>query len=398
MRTIKYFAIIILSVIFYSCNHLGKSASADFSNVIQIKYDTVQTQKVQPEEIVRNSFFVKLETNPNCLIGRVDKIIITDFAIVVIDTSIAKSIFIFDKNGRFKNKVSRVGNASNEYLVLVDAFINSKSELCLVDNYKDKFLTFTLDGKYLYSEDNKYPNFETNYINDDIKALFTAHNWALDGNKRVEKSCFVVVDKDYNPIYTFGESPHIKHPSFCMTRLRNLFRYGNRVYCTVNFGNVIYELTPDSVAARYELSVTPENLYEPVDDDLESSMTMIEARGESPYFTGDFFEGNNFSCFNLIFPFTEQINRWVFYNHNTGSVLSLLDRSSDPILDLLNTPIAMCGENILVEPVSATTICMMKERYESRGIHNERMDELSEGVSVDSNPVLLFYEIDLGEL
>ena len=170
------------------------------------------------------------------------------------------------------------------------------------------------------------------------------------------------------------------------------------MYCTLNFGNVIYELTPDSVAAKYELSVVPEKLYEPADDDFESGTTLIEARGDSPYFTGDFFEGNNFSCFNLIFPFTEQINRWVFYNHKTGSVLSLLDKSSDPILDLMNTPIAMCGENILVEPVSATTICMMKERYESRGIHNERMDELSEGVSVDSNPVLLFYEIDLGEL
>ena len=183
-----------------------------------------------------------------------------------------------------------------------------------------------------------------------------------------------------------------------MTRLRNLFRYGGKGYCTLNFGNVIYELTPDSVAAKYELSVVPEKLYEPADDDFESGTTLIEARGDSPYFTGDFFEGNNFSCFNLIFPFTEQINRWVFYNHKTGSVLSLLDKSSDPILDLMNTPIAMCGENILVEPVSATTICMMKERYESRGIHNERMDELSEGVSVDSNPVLLFYEIDLGEL
>ena len=85
MRTIKYCAIIILSVIFYSCNHLGKSASADFSNVIQIKYDTARTKRVLAEEIVKNSFFVKLETDAKCLIGNIDKIIVIDSSIIVVD-------------------------------------------------------------------------------------------------------------------------------------------------------------------------------------------------------------------------------------------------------------------------------------------------------------------------
>lgn len=398
MRTIKYCAIILLAVIFYSCNNLGKSAKADFSNVIQIKYDTVKTQKVLPEEIVRNCSFVKLETGPDCLIGTIDKILFTDSDIVVVDKFIAKSIFVFDRYGHFKNKVSRLGNASNEFLKLADVFVNSKSDICLGDNSKHKIMTFNTDGQFLFSEDNPYPNCEMNYIDDNRRCLFVAVNRVLNGNKKVERACFAIVDNDYKPIYTFGEDPLYKHPSFCMTRERNLFRYGGKVYCTVNFGNVIYELAPDSVTAKYALSVTPDNLYEPVDDDLESSKTMIEARGESPYFTGDFFEGKNFSCFNLIFPYTSQMNRWVFYNHKTGSVLSLLDKSSDPILDLMYTPIAMCGENTLVEPVSSTTICMMKEISEKMGIHNETMDQLSEGISVDSNPVLLFYEIDLGEL
>lgn len=398
MKTIKYCVILVLTVIFYSCNHLGKSASADFSNVIQIMYDTINTKQVKLEQIVNNCSFVKLETNSNCLIGSIDKLIFADSLIIIVDKTIAKTIYVFDSTGHFKNKVSRVGNASNEFLKLADIFVNSESEICLVDNAKTKIMAFSYDGSYLYSKDNPYPNYEMDYIDNNRLALFTSFNLSTNGNKKVENSCYAVVDKELNPVYTFGREPYADHPSFYMTRNRNLFRFDDKVYCTLNFGNVIYELGPDSVTAKYKLSITPGVLYEPKDEDFESGSALIQARNDHPYFIGNFFECDNYSFFNYFIPDAFPRSRWIIYNHRTETVLSLSNKTIDPILDFFYCPIARYGDRTLVEPVSATNICMAKEYYEKKGIHSEKLDELFEGMSVDSNPVLFFYDIDLGDL
>lgn len=396
MKTIKYCVILVLTVIFYSCNHLGKSASADFSNVTQITYDTVNSQKVRPEQIIEKCRLIKLETDSKCLIGNIDKILFSDSDIIIVDKSIAKSVYVFDMNGRFKNKVSRVGNASNEFLKLVDVYIGPESEICLDDNSKHTIMAFAHDGRFLYSKDNPISNFEMNYINDNRYAIYSSFNLSMDGNRKIEKSNYAIVDKNLKLIYTFGEEPHEKHPSFILTRWRNIFRYGDKVYCTLNFGNEIYELGADSVMTKYKLSITPGEMYEPVEEDFESTMVLSEARNGKPFFYGDFIECEDFSCFLYIMPPFNQ--RWIFYNHKTGSVMSLLKQTSDPILDFFHEPRARYGENTLVEAVSATNICMAKEYYEKKGIHSEKLDELFEGMSVDSNPVLFFYDIDLGDL
>ena len=396
MKTIKYCVVILLTVIFYSCNQFEKSAEADFSNVAQIIYDTVNSQWINPEKIVERCNFIKLETDPKCLIGKVDKILFADSSIIIVDKSIAKSIFVFDMNGNFKNKVSRVGNASNEYLKIVDVFIGPESEVYITDNSKRKLLSFALDGRFLSAKDNPISSFDMNYINDNRFALFSSFNLTADRNRKIEKTSYAIVDKDLKLIYTFGDEPREKHPSFDLTRWRNIFRYGDKVYCTLNFGNDIYELGADSVRAKYKLSITPGGLYEPVDEDFESFETLDDARKGIPYFYGDFFECKDFSCFLFIMPPFKQ--QWVFYNHKTGSVMPFTDKTSDPILDFFYSPNAMYGENTLVEPVSATNICMAREHYEKEGIHNKQLDQLFEGMTVDSNPVLFFYDINLGEL
>lgn len=396
MKTIKYCVVILLTVIFYSCNQFGKSASADFSNVTQIIYDTVNSKWVNPEQIVERCKFVKLETDPKCLIGKVDKILFADSSIIIVDKSIAKSIFVFDMNGNFKNKVSRVGNASNEYLNLVDVFIGPELQVFITDNSKRKLLSFTLDGRFLGAKDNPISNFDMNYINDNRFAIFSSFNLTADGNRKIEKTSYAIVDKDLKLIYTFGDEPHEKHPSFNLTRWRNIFRYGDRVYCTLNFGNDIYELGADSVKVKYKLSITPGTLYEPADEDFESHLTIADARKGKPFFYGDFFECKDFSCFLFIMPPFKQ--QWVFYNHNTRSVMPFSDKTSDPLLDFFYSPNARCGDNTLVESVSATNICMTRDYYEKEGIHSEQLDQLFEGMTVDSNPVLFFYDINLGEL
>lgn len=53
--------------------------------------------------------YIKLETNPNCIIGVMDKLIFINNKFVIVDKSVAKSIFLFDSNGKFINKIGATG-------------------------------------------------------------------------------------------------------------------------------------------------------------------------------------------------------------------------------------------------------------------------------------------------
>ena len=89
------YRLILLALSFYfvvSCHHYEKSASADFSNVTRIYYDSVSTTRVCLDDIIDSVYFVKLETNSKCMIGEINQIMVDDSSIVVVDSYIAKAI------------------------------------------------------------------------------------------------------------------------------------------------------------------------------------------------------------------------------------------------------------------------------------------------------------------
>ena len=67
---------------------------------------------------------VPLETNELCLIGRINKIMVFDQYIFVLDNTIANSLYMFDKEGRFIRKIGSVGQGPGEYIGISDFAID----------------------------------------------------------------------------------------------------------------------------------------------------------------------------------------------------------------------------------------------------------------------------------
>ena len=96
---------------------------------------------------------IALETNANCLIGEVTKMVSRNDTIFIVD-KISKSIFLFNDKGKFLSKICREGRGPQEYLNFSDVFIGD-NHILIIDNYQFKVCCYDFKGKFRYGFDAK---------------------------------------------------------------------------------------------------------------------------------------------------------------------------------------------------------------------------------------------------
>lgn len=373
-----------------SCNHLSNSAQADYSNVTQIQYDDKAENVIAIDQIVDRCSFVRLETGESNLIGRIDQILICDSLIVVVDQHVAKAIFVFNHDGKFLNRISRLGNGHGEYLLINHVAINDKKEVCILDNIKERLIKFNISGELVASQDLPFKSAKFEFLGND-NILFDVETCSpLDASVEddVEKSCYLLTDLDFNIKYTFGKDHSYKNPSF--RRYSEAFlKTDGRVYGRLHLGNTIFEFDTDSVKARYELSLKNGVLYAPSIEDLSSDL-YSEKRLKEPSFSGCFLLCKDYSCYKMMFPERVRLYTWFFMSNKTGNILTLSTESDDPVLSRFNNPLVRWSDNTLVQDLSPTTLLALKEDILSKSMV-ENPEALFDGLTLEDNPVLFFY-------
>lgn len=116
----------------------------DVDNAIQVSMDSVVYR-------LDSITYVPLESSN--LIGEIDKVLICDSNIYILDAYITEKVFIFDKIGHLLNIIDDKGQGPNEYTGLSGMSIDyDKKELCLNDRFTMNKLYFDLNGKFIRKE------------------------------------------------------------------------------------------------------------------------------------------------------------------------------------------------------------------------------------------------------
>lgn len=95
---------------------------------------------------------IALETNPNCVIREVNNIFCRGERIYIVD-NLAKSVFLYDLNGKFIDKIYSFGRAGNEYLDLTDVYVAEDQGIYILDNVKNKIFVYSKECLYEKSID-----------------------------------------------------------------------------------------------------------------------------------------------------------------------------------------------------------------------------------------------------
>ena len=118
-----------------------KINNTDDFEVISIDVNK-EEESINISDFIDNVSYIKLETNRNCIIGKIDKIEITENYIYILDRFSAKSLFVFKKNGDFFKKIGRIGNGPGEYSSIWDFCILNDKELFILDFSQNKLLFY----------------------------------------------------------------------------------------------------------------------------------------------------------------------------------------------------------------------------------------------------------------
>lgn len=149
----KYtYIIFVFSVVslFESCDNSIKMSEQD--TVSQM--DTIMCAKeynTSLDSIIAKIEYVKLQSTEDHPVGEIDNLLITPEHIIVADRHLAKSIFIFDRQGKIQTVISRHGRGPQEYLSISDVVLTpDQKRIAVLDNYGKKILYFDLAGNYLF--------------------------------------------------------------------------------------------------------------------------------------------------------------------------------------------------------------------------------------------------------
>ena len=146
----KNIIILLLPLFLNSCKNISnREINVDIDNSITITINEFDQIKTRFSELLKNYKYIKLDTHPEHIIGSIDKIIISEGLIYILDRHSAKSIFTFDLNGNFINQIKKLGKGPGEYLSINDFFIDSvNNSIFLFDNKAKRLIEYSLSGDY----------------------------------------------------------------------------------------------------------------------------------------------------------------------------------------------------------------------------------------------------------
>ena len=147
----KCFLYCFSSVFFISCS---KQTQEDLP--LDLDYYIIDLDKEKEEELsiscmFKNAQTIILESGDDCVIGQIDDIQFFDGCIYILDYRKAKSLFVFDMEGNFIQKIGSVGNGPGEYTSPKDFTLDTDNRILFLRDHSNRIHKYQLDGTYIHT-------------------------------------------------------------------------------------------------------------------------------------------------------------------------------------------------------------------------------------------------------
>ena len=336
------------------------------------------------DNIVEKVDFVRLETTEDCIIGDISHLFFVDNKIIVADQLTSQSIFVFDINGKFLNRVSHLGNGPHEYLDITDVDVTPSGLIVIKDNVKDKLLFFEPNGKFVKERIDIEGGMDLAFIDEHSIAFdtFTSH---APTKEKFKGASLAVCDGDNNIQYLFGENI-AEENVFNVRRPECLYRYGNKAYFAPHWDKNIYEVTTDSIIAKYRLEFLPDDVLNykfKTSDELNTLMK------DYPFFNGSFIEMQDYTW--LRYMSQEEISPSILYSHKDKKTYSIYYEFNNPLYIYLQKPMALYKGNTIAEVVPALYLYINKNAIEETLGETDFTKNLFRDFKLDDNPIVFLF-------
>lgn len=396
LNILKNILLFVLSINFFiSCISNDKKLDSTV-NTIKIKDKDLDNPICISEtktQYFKSFYLIQLESDTNMLIGHVDKIILNDDRIYVVDSRVTYSIFIFNRQGKFINKIANRGQGNEEYINIRDAFFDYSEKTINILSWSGsknrfKIMSFDYNGNKLLKQIPIDLNFDQVLKAKDEFYVFNAKN---STNLPNVSNSILVYSNTFKKIYEGIPIP-IAWRNRPSSAVSNLFEnFNGDIYCTANFETDVYKLGTDSLLKLYHYDVGkytyPEEFRIP-----KISEEMVRNFQINNYITNInyFYEKNDYIISVFLYNGSYKM---AFYNKSTQNTTLYL---------LLNNPLykgpfgnfECISDGCVISSVSANALVRLFKEPSILG--KEATDELKSQfkypIREDDNPILYIYE------
>jgi hypothetical protein len=319
---------------------------------------------------------ISLEKNPQCIIGGINKIIISETnKILVLDRNKSKSIFIFTNDGKYLDKINHIGKAEGEFMEIRDFNVQNNPEVIFIyDKRLDKILEYDNHLKFLKERkvSSKFNNFQI--LKNGNILIATASN----GDYFLE-----LWDNDYIPIKKFYNKPdYLKPYNINAEFFLNKNHMNGLITFIVPFSNeVIYFKNNDAIEAyciNNEHIIPEESFFQ-------------KRKGRHPRLIVQELFSSNF----ISFLETVENNEYTFFKYykNENKEITVYDKSQNENKTYLITK--SIKSLVLSNTIAVTPNGLFVSYiFPFDAIENNELLNLKEPINVNNNPIIIYYSLN----
>ncbi|WP_132433535.1 6-bladed beta-propeller [Natronoflexus pectinivorans] len=146
---VRNICIFLFTITFIGCDFGSKENAGGICDIKRIEVFSNVSESALSSDLLSDVEYIILERTPNSVIGKIDKLIITDDYIFVMDVEHAKKLFQFDSNGRFIKIIGGFGRGPGEYQQLVDFTVCDITNRILAIDINRKLVVFDKQGELI---------------------------------------------------------------------------------------------------------------------------------------------------------------------------------------------------------------------------------------------------------
>lgn len=302
--------IVICAIILFSCSQSEtKIQPATMNQSLHFETaDWIKNKKIA-DTIVKEIQFIPLETNEDCLLGEITKIIVANNNFYILDRGSNQRISVFSMTGKYLKSIGAQGRGPGEYTRINDFAINiNDSSVLVLDAAQKKIVKYDLVGGD-FKNALSLSFFSENFVisQEGVLSFYTKtpnpENCLIATLDLADNSENWFIEKDENDTY-------LSYPY-------SIFQSENTYFASY-FDNIVYQITSEDVIPFISFDfgehLIPKNKFE--NRRTLKEITQVINESDWSYGIENILENTNFLSLNFML---KKRNTLVIYSKLTGN-------------------------------------------------------------------------------
>lgn len=394
-KVMLYVFLIILSVACTSTKEEQKGA--DMGDVISIPITDVETVNGMWSDFADEVIMIPLEISDDCLLGEIDKVVMSDSCIFVMENENQKGIYVFDHTGKFLYRIGSHGEGPEEFVELSDFSLNEEEGVIyLYDNARKKILVFSYEGDYIKDIQMNYYAFNLEYQNG---LFYLYHESPVYG----DPLCSLVIKNDKGETVN-AYYPVIDKPRYCHNCIFQ--KLDNEILFAEDMCDSIFTIKGDKLIPKYYIDYKDKSMSKVDRESIRyGKREHYSVVQDTKKMAGirDIFEINDKVFINNVYIFTP---KFTVYDKKTQEVKTFSGLVNDLSFITLRDPIAQYKDYLITiapQDILQTSVEYGFDYYKKEKLLTEkRAEELKNMIEErfpdrnnieDTNPLIFLIKI-----